>query len=465
MGKMRIYELAKELGVENKIVLAKAQELGIEGKKSHSNSLEDSEADQIRRAIIRQAIGSSPETEVVTTRVNKSTGEERTVVESRKGNIVRRRKRDETKAPPPPPEPEVEQEQPEAQAGEELTIDNIFKSEEGAVTAETAVALEAEQQVVEEQVVAKELEAKEEEKEDDKKSGPRVLGKIELPQKPKKKAAKKTTVEYEPDMVPGMVEEEGGGSRDAGRRRGKKKKSRKKEFGRGDLVDYEGRPAKRGGRGKGAAQQEKDQEEDVPQATEITTPKASKRIVKMDEVITVGELAKQMSLKSSEIIAKLMELGVMATINQTIDQDTAAIIAEEFEYKLEIVGFDESEVVEDMPDDEASLKPRSPVVTVMGHVDHGKTSLLDKIRAATVAEKEHGGITQHIGAYSVGLEGKGSVTFIDTPGHAAFTDMRARGAQVTDLVILVVAADDGVMPQTVEAINQKPQRLLKYLLL
>ncbi|HVN85773.1 MAG TPA: translation initiation factor IF-2 [Candidatus Binatia bacterium] len=189
--------------------------------------------------------------------------------------------------------------------------------------------------------------------------------------------------------------------------------------------------------------------------TEITTPKASKRVVRISEIITVGELAKAMGIKAGEVIKKLMDAGMMATINQVLDADTATLIASEFEYAVENVAFnaesalevDRERVAEGVP-----MEPRPPVVTIMGHVDHGKTSLLDRIRQTNVTAQEAGGITQHIGAYSVDVHGK-KVTFLDTPGHEAFTQMRARGAKVTDMVILVVAADDGVMPQTVEALN------------
>ena len=176
--------------------------------------------------------------------------------------------------------------------------------------------------------------------------------------------------------------------------------------------------------------------------------------VTIPEIITVQELANRMAEKSADVIKKLMSLGVMATINQPIDADTAQIIVEEFGHKFKRVAESDVEVgltgPEDKPED---LKPRPPVVTVMGHVDHGKTSLLDALRETNVAAKEAGGITQHIGAYQIQVETGDKITFIDTPGHEAFSEMRARGAKVTDIVVLVVAANDGIMPQTVEAIR------------
>ncbi len=187
--------------------------------------------------------------------------------------------------------------------------------------------------------------------------------------------------------------------------------------------------------------------------TEKTTPKAAKRIIKIEDAISIADLSQRLGVKSSEIIKKLMGLGMMVTVNQFIDADSAALVAQDYGYDVENVAVQEEALVGTGSEaEQGELAPRAPVVTVMGHVDHGKTSLLDAIRETNVVEGEAGGITQHIGAYHVHLD-KGDITFLDTPGHEAFTAMRARGAKATDIVVLVVAADDGVMPQTVEAIN------------
>lgn len=465
MSKIRIYELAKELGVDNKVIVAKTTELGLMAKASHSSSLDSDQADAIRRSMLRQLVdGETPKvagqkSEVITKRIDKVTGAQEAVVERRSGNVIRRRKAsDEEVASKVEPEkietaiepevsftsedtaalseePEVEQAEPEVVVEESASSDENI-SEEAAAQEESATPTDA---VVEDE---------------SKKVGPKVLGRIQLPTRPKPQPQKDQAGSR---SATGTVTRTAVVAVDEDEEREKKKalgkKSRKREISRVDLLDYDGRDASRrtprAGKGKGA----KDRDRGDSPLGDANKPKAGKRIVQIGDSISVGDLAHQMSVKVGEVISKLIELGVMATINHAVDFTTASLIAEELGFEVKNVSFDEGLILKDeATDDPASLKVRPPVVTIMGHVDHGKTSLLDYIRKTQVAAKEAGGITQHIGAYSVSVDDK-PITFLDTPGHEAFTSMRARGANITDIVIIVCAADDGVMPQTLEAIN------------
>jgi translation initiation factor IF-2 len=294
---------------------------------------------------------------------------------------------------------------------------------------------------------------------DDGQRAPKVLGKIDLraktaprPSAPAARAAGagRAATGRAPSAAPGQAPEqpplEGAGAKPGATGRALKKKRVVKKDS--DFL------AEREIRGLRVPKKRRALPGKEQRKTEITTPKASKRVVRITEGVTVGDLGRSMGVKAGELIKKLMELGQMATVNQVIDVDTASLVASEFGYTVENVGFDaEQEIIEEGAEkvsDEGVARP--PVVTVMGHVDHGKTSLLDAIRQTDVVAGESGGITQHIGAYSVAVDGR-SITFVDTPGHEAFTAMRARGAKVTDIVVLVVAANEGVMPQTIEAIN------------
>jgi translation initiation factor IF-2 len=490
MSKIRIYELAKELEVENKALLDVCENLGISGKKSHSSALSDDEADRLRRAFIRKNLtdDATPKERAI---------EGGAVVERRVGNVIRRRKKsdeelqaEERLTPPveqrqdpidlkdlrnatnviPSLAPDFEAERNSRNdalaaadalfrpsAPEPAALDEVQEEQPEEENAVESVGTEA--AVVEESVASYDQPASEEvvpeAAKEARTAGPRVLGRIDLPVQ---REIRKPVVEKRATPAPlphAAVDHKGRGKKkdsegedDEVRRPKKKLQVLRKD----DLVDYDGdRDAWRSRRARrGAPNKRQEGELGVDSAG-----RPVKRVVKVNEEISVGEFAKSLGVKAPEVITQLMKLGIMAGINQMIDFDTALVVGETFGATVLSVGDDEEETLRLIkePDADEALSLRAPVVTVMGHVDHGKTSLLDAIRKTSVTAGEAGGITQHIGAYNVTLPNGGSVTFLDTPGHEAFTAMRSRGAQLTDIVVLVVAADDGVMPQTEEAIN------------
>jgi translation initiation factor IF-2 len=501
MAKVRVYELAKELNMDSKELVEKLKAGGIPIK-NYMSTLDEqtvTKAREVALGVISEVIEEKRirptvirrRKKTVTVEVEKvpEKGEAAVAEAAAKGSAV--------EAPKPPVEerPAAESRAPAGKARHEAKREAVEEAIGQRLAREAEPAVEAKEErrvemepaaAAEEGVTVEPMKAEEAMevpiaqvsdtgKTKEKLKKPRKK-KLDQPAKIIRRAEEspiKTVLEKKKEEAapaeerasfkPLVSTPEAATSEEEKERRGRKKKEKKgaerqeetprsvmrlrkfEVFERADL--YEGRMIKR--------KKKEVPGKEIPKRMrqpELLVPKPAKRKIKIPEKVTVSDLAKAMSVKAAELIRKLMALGMAANINQTIDYETASLLADDFGYELEEARFELEKSLTEVADKPEELKARPPVVTIMGHVDHGKTSLLDYIRKSNIIAGESGGITQHIGAYYVERTG-GDIVFLDTPGHEAFTAMRARGAKVTDIIVLVVAADDGVMPQTKEAIN------------
>lgn len=447
MSKIRIYELAKELQMDNKQLLAQVKEMGYDVK-SHMSALEEGDVQRIKDLI------TGVRAEVV-------------VDERVRPNVIRRR----TKVVQAESEPE---QKTAAEAPPEVADETSLRSPVEKVEAEEQEAAREEEsppvsaepvqeapaltqrpkkeyvRIIHRPDVVKPAKPEEQRKREPIRETAKPAPVVRKP--PVKPVARAVTEAERPEPAPKEV---------ARKKQGKKlvevvpeniEQRKKSVLRRREIIEKSQLYDRAGGEARLRSRKSERFAAKKKQTTEVTIPKPIKRRIKVDDTILVGELAKRMGIKGNEVIKKLMQLGVMVTINQVIDFDAAVLVGTEFGYEIEKASFEETDLLQIKEVSEDDLAARPPVVTIMGHVDHGKTSLLDAIRHTNVTAGEAGGITQHIGAYHVNIDGR-DIVFLDTPGHEAFTAMRARGAKVTDVVVLVVAADDGVMEQTKEAVN------------
>jgi translation initiation factor IF-2 len=473
MAKIRVHELAKELNIPSKEMVVTLQNLGLDVK-NHMSTMEDSQASWVRKKLteppiredVQKKTDAAPRQNVAPVNktpepqprpITKPPATDSRVPDTRSREQIQRPNDGRKQPPLGAARPQAGREQrPASQPGRDTIRDKGFKPSPPTQNSQSAPGAKPQGQFDRRPAPG----ARNDNRPRPQNAPPRTEHRPQTgtvpPRRPEGQISGKTGA-VRPNDGSRPAARPQSGQNQTGNRPIQEKQNR--TLPPGKPADGKARPA---GAGKNIPQNKGGQapkrDYSRPQRKGKHKRKKEDTLMQTPEMITIGpsiqvrELAEVMGKTPAEIVKKLMELGTMATINQEIDFDTAEIVASLFGVAVEAEISAEKQILEEIVDDEKTLVPRSPVVTVMGHVDHGKTSLLDKIRKADVVSGEAGGITQHIGAYQVNVNGH-RITFIDTPGHAAFTAMRARGANLTDIVILVVAADDGVMPQTIEAIN------------